>query len=597
MQKWIGLFLVFNLGLAKAQPVHTLPVFTLNEKSIQKLNRPDSSKLLNISEKVVQLQGISFRSYGPGGLQTLSYRGWGASQLLTTWEGMPINSSMNGQTDVSNFNGAALLPSIVNQSSSFSGALSGQLDLKNHFGGNYLNVTVGSMGEYASSISASQSLKRGFYSQTNLGGSYNPNQYPYRNSFTNEIKSRQNAAWQSATIFQAIGWKGKNIETEGKYWFQNTFREIPGSLTTGFQNDKQLDRSHKYLQTFTYNRSRASYKAKILAGSDLLNFHHGQQGEVLPSINRYIRSMLSADYSLLPLVKANVIATGTTDWAHNKEYSTWRNRSIYSVNTGLLVKTNVNLQVKVANRADIQRKVWNPSVSVVYQLKAVYLDAAFEETTRYPTMNELFWSVGGNPNLLPERAQKYRGSFGYQKNRLAFKVEAFKYLVNNYLLWYPSEFGIWQAQSAGNVLHQGVELSAAYDLSRKVGTFWPELSINASFTQAEAKDENGFLANNRQLIFIPKYQYLAQSKWSLPKQWQAMVQWQWVGDRYIGFSGEGILEGYGLLNASIEKRLTAFKRSFDIGMRADNLLNKEYYTLPNFPMPLRSVRISITSKL
>jgi iron complex outermembrane receptor protein len=212
-------------------------------------------------------------------------------------------------------------------------------------------------------------------------------------------------------------------------------------------------------------------------------------------------------------------------------------------------------------------------------------------------MNELYWSVGGNSNLKPEQAEKFTGKISFQKNRITFEGQAFHYNVSNYLLWFPSDLGIWQAQSAGNVLQQGVEISAAYDLAKNVGAFWPELSVNASFTQAEVKDKNGFLASDRQLIFIPKYQYLAQSKWTLPKRWQAVLQWQWVGERYIGFSGEGNLEGYGLLNARVEKKLTVFKRSFDIGIRSDNLLNKVYYTLPNYPMPLRSFRISFTAQL
>ena len=597
MRTWLVLVLLISRLVVEAQPVHTLPVFTLNEKANSKLNKTDTSKLLNISEKAIQLLGISFRSYGPSSLQTLSYRGGGASQLLTTWEGMPINSAMNGQTDLSNYSGASLTPKIEESGTGFSGALSGQINLQQTTKSSYLHLQYGSLGEFSTAVNVVRSYKRGFYSQTTLAGSFNPNQYQYQNPYTSEIQNRKNAAWQSATAIQTIGWKGKYIETEGKYWFQNTFRQLPGSLSTGYQYDWQLDRSHKYLHQLTYTKSRSVIKAKVLVGKDQLLFNYGQQQAVLPSENKYIRSSFRIDYSLLPLVKLNISGTGTSDWAFNQEYSTWKSRHIYSLNTGLIVKTNSGLGFQVANRADAKRIRWNPNLIIQYQIKAIQISAAYEETTRYPTMNELYWNVGGNPNLQPEKAEKLTAKLNYQTSRIAVQWQAFQYKVNNYLLWYPSDLGIWQAQSAGKVLQQGLELSALIKMSKKQTSFLPELSINASYTQAEAQQENGFLATKRQVIFVPNYQYMVKSGWNLPLLWQVSLQWLSVGDRYIAFSGPNTLAGYGLFNATVTKQIALFKRSFDIGIRAENLLNKVYYTLPNYPMPLRFVRLSVTAQL
>lgn len=597
MRIWLILVLIICRLVVEAQPVHTLPVFTLNEKANSKSNKPDTSKVLTISEKAIQLLGVSFRSYGPGSLQTLSYRGGGASQLLTTWEGMPINSSMNGQTDLSNYSGASLLPKIEESGTGFSGALSGQIDLSQPVQNSYIHLQYGTIGEYSASLNLVKNYRNGIYSQTNLGGSFNPNHFQFQNPWTSEFQNRTNASWQSATLIQTIGWKNKYLETEGKYWFQNTFRELPGSLTTGFQNDWQLDRSHKYLHQLTFTKSRSVIKTKVLVGYDQLLFNYGQQQTVLPSENKYIRSSFRIDYSLLPLVKLNVTGTGTSDWAFNKEYTTWKSRHIYSLNTGLIVKTNIGLGFQLANRADVNRVRWNPNLIIQYRIKAIDVSAGYEETTRYPTMNELYWSVGGNPNLQPENAEKLTAKLTYQTSRIAVQGQAFQYKVNNYLLWYPSDLGIWQAQSAGNVLQQGLELSALTKLSKKQTSFLPELSVNGSYTKAEAQQENGFLAPKRQVIFVPKYQYMVQSAWNLPLHWQVSLQWQWVGDRYIAFSGPITLAGYGLFNATLSKQIALFKRSFEIGVRAENLLNKVYYTLPNYPMPLRFVRLSITAQL
>lgn len=597
MRIWFVLVLMLFLKVVQGQPVHTLPVFTLNEKAYSNFNKPDTSKLLTISEKAAQLLGVSFRSYGPGSLQTLSYRGGGASQLLTTWEGMPINSAMNGQTDLSNYSGASFLPKVEESGTGFSGALSGQINLQQPTQSSYLQLQYGSLGQYSTTLNVVRSYKRGFYSQTTIGGSFNPNQFQYQNPYTSEIQNRKNAAWQSATAIQTIGWKGKNIETDGRYWFQNTFRQLPGSLTTGYQYDWQLDRSHKYLHSFTYTRSRSLLKAKVLIGNDQLNYYYGQQAEVLPSLNRYVRTLLQANYSLLPLVKLNVSAAGTSDWAYNKEYTTWKNRHIYSINTGILVKTNIGLSGQLNNRADFSRETWNPTLVVQYKIKQIQISGEYDKTVRYPTMNELYWSVGGNPNVKPEQAEKFIGKITFQNNRLALAGQAFHYNVKNYLLWHPSDFGIWQAQSAGNVIQQGIELQSSIKLGKSETSFWPEISANASYNQAEAQQENGFLAPKRQVIFVPKYQYMVQTAWRLPIKMQASVQWLWVGERYIAFSGSNTQAGYGLLNATINKQITWGKRSFELGISSDNLLNRVYFTLPNYPMPLRFVRLSITAQL
>jgi iron complex outermembrane receptor protein len=213
-------------------------------------------------------------------------------------------------------------------------------------------------------------------------------------------------------------------------------------------------------------------------------------------------------------------------------------------------------------------------------------------------MNELYWSVGGNPDLAPERAEKVTGSIGYQQNYMAINAEVFHYQVGNYTLWYPSDLGIWQAQSIGQVNQNGLELSTSIDF-RKIGKSFllPQILANGSLTKATTITESNFLPVGRQLIFIPKYQYFLQARWALPRQWKFATEWQWIGDRYIAFSGNNTLKGYGLWNASIEKRFTALNKQFDLGIRMDNLLNEAYFTLPNFPMPLRSVRISLTAQL
>ena len=54
----------------------------------------------NLSELLSKYSGLNVRSYGPSGLATASLRGTGSNHTAVFWEGINVQSSMNGSLDL-----------------------------------------------------------------------------------------------------------------------------------------------------------------------------------------------------------------------------------------------------------------------------------------------------------------------------------------------------------------------------------------------------------------------------------------------------------------------------------------------------------------
>jgi len=588
----IFIVLFLAIGLVQAQPIHTLPVFTIKEKS-EEILPSDTSNLNLLSDKAAKLPGISFRSYGPGSLQTLSYRGGGASQLLTTWEGIPINSSMNGQTDLSALNGSGLTPTITTSGSGFSGGLSGVLNLSDKVLYNSISLNYGSIGEYSASLRLRKNLGKSIWTSSHISGSLNPNQFTYQNPWNAETPRRENAAWQSFSFLQTLHFESLAYSFESKYWGQYVFRQLPGSLITGYQSDWQQDITHKWLNSLSHNLRGISLHHKLLLGDDRLDFYQGQLGSVSPSNSQYVRINSKAEKRISSIINAKMEVSGTSDWAQNDQYDGWKGRHIYSIQPEIAIKATKNFQIILKNRTDISRKLWNPKAEIAYELANNKFSVRYQGEVRYPTLNELFWKLGGNPSLAPEKAKKWELDYGFSKNQFGLSAKAFHYQTDNYILWYPSDAGYWQAQALGRVIQQGGEVVTAIDGSKNLGYGMPRLSLKLSYTESFLSNSNSFQKENQQLIFIPKWQYGVQAAWKLHWQLDVNLAWDWTDRRTTSFSGDASQPAFGLLSAGFTKHFTLAKRNCELGLSGQNLLNKTYCTIPYYPMPSRNVRVAL----
>ena len=215
------------------------------------------SRSENLAQLLTNNSTLFIKSYGGGSLATASFRGTGASHTKVQWNGINLNSPMNGQIDFS------LYPTFFFDNAEIHYGASGLIDGNGALGGSVvmgntadfsqgfsanINQTVGSFGSYTTAIKGKLAHNNWFL-ETKLYQNNSQNDF----SFTNSTKINQPTAIQTNAdlsqwgVQQAIYRKMKNSILGTRIWYFNSDRNLPSTLLTNQSNENQADQSFKGL--------------------------------------------------------------------------------------------------------------------------------------------------------------------------------------------------------------------------------------------------------------------------------------------------------------------------------------------------------------
>ena len=127
---------------------------------------------------------------------------------------------------------------------------------------------------------------------------------------------------------------------------------------------------------------------------------------------------------------------------------------------------------------------------------------------RLPTLNDLYWVPGSNPNLLPESG--YTSDLGLKFTiskksiELSFCPNIFNRNISNWIIWLPEQT-FWTPQNLMEVWSRGLETRTELNYTLK------DLSVKLSLlsgyvlsTNEKKKSEND-LSVGKQIIYVPIY--------------------------------------------------------------------------------------------
>jgi len=200
---------------------------------------------------------------------------------------------------------------------------------------------------------------------------------------------------------------------------------------------------------------------------------------------------------------------------------------------------------------------------------------------RFPSMKSLYSTSSGNPNLTEEIGQNYEIGFTIEKNMVlngAVFYSRVKDLINSIRL--PTGYSSYD--NIGEAEIKGFELG----LSKKLSVF--EMALNYTYLDTKNKD------NGEPLDYTPRSQFnffintdemkgFSISTWGMAvSQSQALFQ-----------DGELKIPGYFLLNATVKKVFS----NIVLYLKAENLLNMDYFTEPGYPMKARTLSLGVHVKI
>lgn len=202
------------------------------------------------------------------------------------------------------------------------------------------------------------------------------------------------------------------------------------------------------------------------------------------------------------------------------------------------------------------------------------LRASAGRSFRAPTFDDLYWALGGNPNLLPEDGWSYEVGLRQEFGSVSVDVAAFRREIDNLIRWAdPDNDFIWTPENIASSRTDGLEATLAATLGRGV-------TASLHWTALAATD----LTTGDPIPYIPEHEGGATLHY-IRERISAYVSVQHRGDRPDG-SGNA-LPAYTVVNGKLSY---ALGEGLEVYLEGKNLFDEAYEELPGYPLPGRVVR-------
>jgi len=570
-------------------------VLKLNDSIINK-NEALLTDLLNFNST------LYFKEYGRGMLSTVSFRGTTSSQTAVIWNGININSQMNGSTDFNTISGSDYNSVSVKAGGGSviygSGAIGGTVHLNNDllFSNrfeNTLKLDYGSFNTIGINYKTNISNKQ-WSAQIGFSKNSSTNDYKYLNRYTwrGEQRWNQNGQYDIITMSANVGYKIDDKNTL-KLYSQTSNTDRNTSLVT------ESETKSKYVNGFNrslleYDGDFGKFKTNFKTAYIFENYKYYADNtkDYYSSGNtESLITKLDLGYILFKTTQIN----GIVDYNRTKGYGTSFGDHVREISSAsLLVKQDIGANWK--NEFGIRKEFTNNyespllfSLGSSYQFSPLYnLKLNVSRNFRIPTYNDLYWEPGGNLDLKPESS--YQAEIG---NVFTFRnislTQTFYYMkIKDLLQWIPGSSGIWSPQNTDKVNSYGAETLVSW--KKQYGK--NHLSANASYAYTVSKNEE----TEKQLFFVPFHKATASVAYSRNRI-SAYYQFLYNGFVYTRADNDPneIVKDYMISNIGIDYDFK-FLDSFKLGFQVLNLFNENYESLEDRPMPGTNLNVYLTLK-
>ena len=240
-----------------------------------------------------------------------------------------------------------------------------------------------------------------------------------------------------------------------------------------------------------------------------------------------------------------------------------------------------------------------PSLVLSYnpvKLKDFYLRYTLNTNVKFPTLNQLYWNPGGNPDLIEERG--FMNGLGtvykIEKGKWEIDVNADAYygVYQNWIAWMP-QGAYWSPVNIKNVITKGVELALTTVYTSGNFVINHTLKTNFNRSQNASSDDPGI--QNKLVIYAPEFQgsSLLQLSW---KRWYASWFQPVTGRFYISSDNTAYMPMYSYANVTIGRDIRLKSSTLYVMFGVDNVSDWQYQVTPNRPMPGRNYKVSLQYK-
>lgn len=550
------------------------------------------------------------RSYGSGTLATLGIRGGSASHTQILWNGIPLRNPMLGMQDL------ALIPGVFfdeaaihygGHGSAFgSGAVGGLISisnepvsLQNRIG---INVYAGSWGRRGGDIQLDYGVGKIRFS-SRLFSQHAENNYRYRldkhlpehNQVHNQINDKG--------ILQEVSYALNDRQTlTGRLWYQYADRQIPPISTQTTSKSAQQDKIFRASLQWNYVADKFHWQLKS-AWLDEINDYQDTL-IILYTHNQFRTWLAEAATSYHPGNNISIAGGIYTEVAQglSENYQDLKTRNQSAVFSSVKLASK-NWMWRLQARQEITESIWSPllvDVSTEFSgIKKITFKTSLSRNYRMPTLNDLNWRPGGNPDLVPEEGWAVEAGIHYkwvtEKIKLSTSLTAYKRNIDQWIMWMPPVKGLreyWSPINIAEVNSRGFETRANVSWTTNQCKFDLHAGLDLTWSTFESELKQFQIEAGEQLFYVPVENYMSGLTVHF-HSWTGYYNHHWFGPS-TGINDQIRAANIGSAGLSVDFQKHRLKESLYI--QADNIWNVPYRIIERRPMPGRSftagVRVS-----
>ncbi|WP_026704286.1 TonB-dependent receptor plug domain-containing protein [Flavobacterium soli] len=598
------IFFVCQFALAQNDSIQYLEEVKVSDSQLK--NFSNSQSVQQLSDSIINNSQASltsllnyntviyFKENGLGMVSSPSFRGTTAQQTAVIWNGININSQLNGQTDFNtittkDFNTVNVRAgggSSIYGSSAIGGSihLNNDLSFKDNFS-NDLELNYGSFNTFGLNYKLNVSDEK-FSFQGSISRNSSDNDYKYLNTDRKNL----NGQFYNNSFNSSFGYK-INATNFLKFYSQFYDGERHFSLVTPSDsktkytdfNTRNLLEWSSFLNQFT-SRLKVAFLSEEYRYFENITSDDFFFGKVETFIAKY-----DLTYDVNEKIKINTILDFTQNKGNGSDIQSDK-RQIGSASLFFKHLVTTKLQYELSVRKEVTSTYESPvlfSAGANYRFTNFYaLKVNGSRNFRIPTFNDLYWQGAGNPDLKPESS--FQGEIGneFRYKNFTFTANFYHIKIEDMIRWLPGNGGMFKPQNTNKVSIYGAEAILNWNKKTANSVF----DFNGTYAYTNSKnDETGY-----QLTFVPYHKMTASFGYSY-KKINAFYQHLFTGEVFTQTDNnpDATIEMYNVSNIGVGYGFGK-KNSFTIGFKVLNLWNEEYESVENRPLPGRNYNLNLT---
>jgi iron complex outermembrane receptor protein len=545
------------------------------------------------------------RSYGLGGVQSVSSRGFGPRQTQLVWNGFSLNHAMLGQTDY------ALVPAALtgnlrvasgNSSASFGdGGAAGSVLFDSPEAENRTRVSYQQGAWGMQGISLKTGYKQpNHYLSLSLSGRQATNDYPYFDDIRSREERRRNNEFRNRHLMLSGGLKAGPLSYDSSLWLGAAQHHIAGSSTNRNPQAVQDDAFLRWSHHLRFNHAKTGFwQLSGLYDTYELDY---LDLPLVDSRSRLVRRMIRLTHRIAPaeqLFISSGLDAGFLSVETNN-YDGLRRRQTYSAFTHLeyrpLPALGIYPVMRVVQYSDFGSR-FTGAFGLNYEtpLSGLHLRGQASANFNPPTFNDLYWAQGGNEDLKPEESITLEAGLSYEqrvgRGRVRSSFTAYDIRFEQGIRWIPGNNGIWSPVNIDEIRSRGIEAETQARLPWRRWE-WSSAAV-LSYTRAESEQAGG---EWKQIAYVPEWNWklsggLHRNPGFLRLSWQKSSRRYTTNDHSSPLDP---LDAYATLTAQAGVDFRYQQTGFRFSYTLHNVTDTDYEVIARYPMPPRYHSLSLS---